>query len=108
MAAYFKAFPFQVDFAEDGQIALDKMQKNRYDVVYMDMQMPIMDGLTATAKYREWEKTQKREPTKIIALSAGAMSEEMNRSLAVGCDRYLTKPIKKFVLIKDLYDSFKN
>ena len=53
--SYLKKTPFKIEEAENGQIALDKFQTGAYDIVLMDMQMPVMDGYTATAEIRKWE-----------------------------------------------------
>jgi CheY-like chemotaxis protein len=66
----------------------------------MDMQMPVMDGYTATARIRQWEQAQGRPPIPIIALTANALHDEVNRSLAAGCTAHLTKPIKKVILME--------
>jgi hypothetical protein len=68
----------------------------------MDMQMPVMDGFTATRQIREWERQWSAAPTPIIALSANAMSEEVQRSMDAGCDFYVTKPVRKQPLLQVL------
>jgi len=74
-----------------GRGALERIQDEAFDVVLMDVQMPDMDGLEATARIREWEKsTGKRTP--IIALTAHSMKGDRDRSLAAGMDTYVTKP----------------
>ncbi len=98
--AYLKNFPFQLDLAENGEQALHKFQAGAYDLVLMDMQMPVMDGYTATAKIREWERQQKLPPTPVLALTAYALKEEIQKSLDAGCTAHLTKPIKKAVLLE--------
>jgi|CXWL01.1.fsa_nt_gi PAS domain S-box-containing protein len=96
---FLKDTPYQVDMAENGAVALRKFQGGRYDLVLMDMQMPVMDGLTATAAIRAWERAQERRPTPIVALTANAFKEEEAKSLAAGCTAHLTKPIKKKTLL---------
>jgi PAS domain S-box-containing protein len=79
--------------AIDGKEAVWMWQKEKPDLILMDMQMPIMDGLEATTKIRELEKfTDKYVP--IIALTAGAMKEEKEKCIAAGMDDFLTKPIE--------------
>lgn len=85
---YLKKSGLLSDFADNGKIACEKVQKEQYDLVLMDMQMPIMDGYTATKAMRD---AGFKKP--IIALTAHAMSEDRNRCLSVGCNDYLTKPI---------------
>ncbi len=99
---YLKKTPHRMDTAENGRIALDKVTGNvsGYDLVLMDMEMPVMDGLTATRKIREWESGQGNGRTTIVALTAHAMVEFKEKGMEAGCDGYLTKPIKKKVLLE--------
>lgn len=99
VALFLKDTPYQIDMAENGAIALQKFQTGRYDLVLMDMQMPVMDGLAATAAIRKWERAQQRRPTPIMALTANAFKEEADKCLAAGCTAHLTKPIKKKTLL---------
>jgi|CXWL01.1.fsa_nt_gi PAS domain S-box-containing protein len=99
VALFLKETPYQLDMAENGAVALKKFQTGRYDLVLMDMQMPVMDGLEATAAIRAWEQAQQRPLTPIMALTANAFKEEADKSLAVGCTAHLTKPIKKKTLL---------
>ncbi|MBJ01033.1 MAG: hypothetical protein CME67_07355 [Halobacteriovoraceae bacterium] len=100
--AYLKKFPFEITEAVDGVEALDKMKEKAFDVVFMDMQMPRMDGYTATEEFRKWESQNRDSCTNIIALTACALKEEKDKSLVSGCDDYLTKPLKKETLINSL------
>jgi CheY-like chemotaxis protein len=93
-----------IEMAENGQIALEKFKAARYDLVLMDVQMPIMDGLQATRAIRQWERTQHRTPTPILALTAHALKEEEKKSLDAGCTAHLTKPIKKQALLRAIAD----
>ena len=79
--------------AIDGREAVQQWQKEKPDLILMDMQMPIMDGIEATIKIRELEKSTDKYVT-IIALTAGAMQEEKDKCLAAGMDDFLTKPIE--------------
>jgi PAS domain S-box-containing protein len=99
VALFLKETPCQLDMAENGAVALQKFQTGTYDLVLMDMQMPIMDGLQATKAIRQWEHEQRRTPTPIVALTANAFKEEMDKSLAAGCTAHVTKPIKKKTLL---------
>jgi PAS domain S-box-containing protein len=98
--AYLKKYPFELDLAEDGEQALGKFQAGSYDLVLMDMQMPVLDGYNATRRIREWERQQQVPPTPVIALTAYALKEEIQKSLDAGCTVHLTKPIKKSVLLE--------
>jgi len=102
MEAYLKKTPHTMDMAENGQIAVEQFSKGHYDLVFMDMQMPVMDGYTATRTIRNWEQAQGLKATPIIALTAYALQEERAKSLAAGCTDHLTKPIKKAVLLQTL------
>jgi len=93
--AFLKKLPIEIDEAENGQIAVNRFKNNKYDVVLMDMQMPVMDGYTATKTIRKWEEKEDKESTSILALTAYAMKEDRDKTLKAGCSDYLTKPIKK-------------
>jgi PAS domain S-box-containing protein len=98
--AYLRDTPYQVDIAENGAIAYEKFTAGHYDLLLMDRQMPIMDGLTATRAIRVWEQTNHRPPTPIIALTASALKGDQEKCVAAGCTAYLTKPIKQEVLLQ--------
>ncbi len=100
--AYLKKTTFEVEEAENGQIAVDKFSQGEYSLVLMDVQMPVMDGHTATREIRRWEKENGREATPIIALTAHAVKEDMDKSLQAGCNSHLTKPVKKATLLQTI------
>jgi CheY-like chemotaxis protein len=102
--AYLEDTPYQIDIAETGAIACEMFTQGHYDLVLMDRQMPVMDGLTATRTIRAWEKTHDRLPTPIIALTASALKGDREACLAAGCTAYLTKPIKQDVLLQAIVD----
>ena len=81
---------------------MEKFTADPYDLVLMDMQMPVMDGYTATRRIREWEQNQSADPALIIALTAYALKDDEQKSLDVGCDLHLTKPIKKAQLLETI------
>ena len=87
----------QVDMAENGEIALEKMRHGKYDVVLMDLQMPLKDGYETTAELRK-----EGFKTPIIALTAHALKEERTRCLVSGFDEHISKPIDRNVLIKNI------
>jgi CheY-like chemotaxis protein len=97
--SYIMKTPHQLDLAENGAVAVEKFQSDTYDLVFMDVQMPVMDGYRATAMIRQWEQEHHRVPVRIIVLTANAFTEDVQKSLAAGCDRHLTKPIKKATLL---------
>lgn len=98
--AYLKKTSFDVEEAENGQVALEKFMEGEYSLVLMDVQMPVMDGHTATREIRRWERENGRDETPIIALTAHAVKEDMEKSLAAGCNTHLSKPIKKATLLQ--------
>ena len=102
--AYLKDTPYQIDVAETGVIACEMFMAGHYDLVLMDRQMPVMDGLTATRALRAWEEANDRPPTPIIALTASALKGDRETCLAAGCTAYLTKPIKQDVLLQAIKD----
>ncbi len=89
----------KVNSAENGQIAVELFKSGHYDLILMDMHMPVMDGYSATKEIRKWEKENSLESTQIIALTANALKEDEQKSLEVGCNAHLTKPIKKSRLL---------
>ena len=102
--AYLEDTLCEVDVAETGAIALQKFMTHSYDLVLMDRQMPIMDGLAATRTIRAWELANSRPPTPIIALTASALKGDRETCLAAGCTAYLTKPIRQHVLLQAIRD----
>jgi CheY-like chemotaxis protein/HPt (histidine-containing phosphotransfer) domain-containing protein len=102
--AYLQDTPYRVEIAENGTIACEKFTAGQYDLVLMDRQMPVMDGLTATRTIRAWEQANDRPPTPIIALTASALKGDREMCLAAGCTAYLSKPIKQEVLLQAIKD----
>ncbi len=96
-----------IDFAEDGEIALRKVLAGTYDLIFMDMEMPVMDGYEATRRIREWERKTGRRKTPIIALTAHAWKEHRDRAKSAGCDGFLPKPVSKSALLQCLADASK-
>jgi CheY-like chemotaxis protein len=103
MQAYLKNIYSNVEEAENGAIAVDKVKSGKYDLVLMDIQMPVMDGLEAMRRIRQWEKDGARERTRIIALTASALESDVRRCLEAGADLHLSKPIKKRVLLTAMH-----
>ena len=89
----------RVTVAANGKVALQEMEKNHFDMVLMDMLMPVMDGLEATRLIREREQQMGvKNPVPIIAMTANAMQADRDRCLAVGMNDYLSKPINALEL----------
>ncbi|MBK7827004.1 response regulator [Nannocystis sp.] len=102
--AYLEDTPYRVEIAETGAIACEMFAARHYDLVLMDRQMPVMDGLTATRTIRAWEQANDRPPTPILALTASALKGDREKCLAAGCTAFLTKPIKQDVLLQAIQE----
>jgi len=100
--AYLKKEPHRIEVAENGKIGLEKFISGDYDLVLMDMRMPVMDGYTATGEIRKWEDENRKDATPIIALTAHALREDRQKCLDAGCTDYLSKPLKKADLLKKI------
>ena len=85
----------EVDVAENGKEALDRLQNKAYNLILMDCQMPVMDGYTATKKIRIMESSGQIKRTPIIALTASVLQEDKDKCLEAGMDDHLPKPIRK-------------
>ena len=98
--AYLNKTPLQLDIVINGEQAVEKVKSGKkYALILMDIQMPEMDGLEATRLIRTWEKSEQRDHTPIIALTAHAMHGDREKSLAAGCDDHVTKPVSKMTLM---------
>jgi two-component system sensor histidine kinase/response regulator len=100
IAAYLRNQRCTIDFAEDGEVAVQMFTASRYDLILMDIQMPVLDGYAATERIREWERERKLPPTPIIALTASALEDSVKRTKEAGCDAHVTKPVKKITLLE--------
>ena len=98
--SYLKDTPHRLDLADNGQIGVAKFQNGHYDLILMDMQMPVMDGQTATRTIRKWEQEQSLPAVQIVALTALALKEESARIFEAGCNAHMTKPLKKTTLLE--------
>jgi len=101
-----KKYDHEVTIANNGLEAVEKFGENKFDVILMDIMMPVMDGLEATVKIREAEKKygiEKRTP--IIALTANTMDNDKEKCMSYGMDEFLAKPFdieKLNVIFKEL------
>ena len=93
--AYLKNTPYRLDQAEDGNAAVEKFATDHYDLILMDIEMPVMDGYEAIGEIRRLEEADHRRPTPIIALTASAQDEVTRKSLKMGCEAHLIKPVKR-------------
>ena len=82
---------FIVDVADNGQLALDALERSSFDIVLMDMQMPVMDGLAATRAIRAQPRF---EHLPVVAMTANAMEEDRRRCLEAGMNDHVGKPIE--------------
>jgi CheY-like chemotaxis protein len=99
MRAYLAGGELSIHFASNGMEAVKKRQRHSYDLVFMDVQMPVMDGYTATREIRAWEKAQGKAPVRIVALTAHALSGASAQSIEAGCDGHLSKPVEREELL---------
>jgi len=90
-----------IDIANNGKEALDKFGTSRYDVILMDIQMPVMDGIVATRKMREIEESTNTH-TPIIAITANALTGDKETCLAAGMNDYLAKPFQVEELLRKI------
>jgi CheY-like chemotaxis protein len=84
------------------------MNPEKYDVIFMDAQMPIMDGIEATQEILEFEKEEELPHTPIIAVTANVLKGDRERFLGAGMDDYISKPIKKEELLRIIENVVKN
>ncbi len=99
---YLRNTPFTLKTVENGQEAVKAFCAKPYDLILMDIEMPVMDGYEATQKIRQWEQKHKRTPVPIIALTAHAFIRFKKKCLDAGCNDFLTKPVKKSKLIETI------
>ena len=93
MKSILERFGFELIIVEDGKEAIEAYRASRFDIIFMDIQMPIMGGVEATKKILSLENEEKIEHTPIIALTANALEGDREKYLALGMDGYLSKPI---------------
>lgn len=99
-AAFLASGGHSVETAENGEEAVQKFREGGFDLVLMDMQMPLMDGYQATRLIREWEHSQGAHPVPVLALTASTERSDLLRSRESGCSERLSKPVKKDTLLR--------
>lgn len=100
--AILKQFPIEITQAENGIEAVDKVKSGKFDIVLMDIQMPLKDGISATMDIRNWESTFSANRVPIIALTAHAFEEEVSRCLDAGCSSHMSKPVSRDMLLNSI------
>ena len=91
---------YQLDIAANGEQGVEMWKQEDYDIIFMDVQMPIMNGIEATQIIRSLEKPDRHQP--IIALTANALDEDENTCLEAGMDAFMTKPLDMKLLKQTL------
>jgi CheY-like chemotaxis protein/HPt (histidine-containing phosphotransfer) domain-containing protein len=102
MSAFLTKSPHRVSFANNGWEAVHAFLSHRFDLVIMDVQMPVMDGLEATRRIRELEAERGLSRIPILAMTASALAHDREATAAAGCDRHLTKPLTRERLLASL------
>jgi len=97
---YLKDSGHQLTVAENGKDALVAYRNGTFDIVFMDIEMPVMDGFECTERIRQWEKDNNRQPVQVVALTAHALNEVRDKMMEAGCDTFLTKPISRSEFLK--------
>ncbi len=88
-------FGLEVELADNGLEAFEKFKKGKYDIIFMDIQMPLKDGIEAMQEIHLYEKEMHLIPTPIVALTAHALKGDRERFMQKGFDEYITKPINR-------------
>lgn len=101
LRAVMDSLDIELHVAPDGEQAVEAWRTGRYDLILMDIQMPVMDGVAATRAIRQAERREKRVRTPIVALTANALSHQVAEYLAAGMDGHVAKPIE----IAKLYEA---
>ena len=101
LAAVLGSLGIEADIVPDGKEAVDAWRSGAYDLILMDIQMPVMDGITAAKLIREAELSEGRKRIPIVALTANALTHQVDEYLAAGMDAHVAKPIE----IAKLYDA---
>jgi len=98
--AYLKKLPYVLDFVEDGASALERLQAGKYDLALIDIHMPLMDGYAVVRAFRKYERARNLPALPVLALTADAFNDAVEKSLAAGFTMHLAKPIRKSTLLE--------
>jgi PAS domain S-box-containing protein len=99
-AAYLREEPVEIRFAVNGREAVDAVRSGEdFDLIFMDLDMPVVDGYQAASAIRDWERAHGASATPIVALSAHAMQEAVHASLRAGCVAHIAKPVDRNALL---------
>jgi CheY-like chemotaxis protein len=104
LQVYLKESPHRLTFVGDGKAGVDRFVAESFDLILMDMQMPVMDGLTATRAIRAIEQQRGAAAIPIIAITANARSQDIEASGNAGCNVHLSKPISKQKLLSTIVE----
>lgn len=107
LKAFLKNYNCELFLVENGQEAFEAFVAKHFDVVLMDMQMPVLDGFKASQLIRKFERENNLTPTPILALTAYSLPEEIKQCTDAGCNGHISKPVRKKVLIETI-DNFTN
>lgn len=98
-----KQLGHDVEIAINGRMAVEMYKSGNYDLILMDLQMPVLDGISATIEIRKIERENKvTNPIKIIAITANVLTEDRNKCFEAGMDYFMSKPFRSEELIKAL------
>lgn len=92
------SFGLTLTIVENGQLALEQRKEKDFDIIFMDIAMPVMDGVEATKQIKQWEVENGMKHIPIVAVTANALKGDRERFMSQGLDEYCTKPIKKEIL----------
>ena len=93
-----KSFEMDLTIVGNGQLALEERKKQEFDIIFMDIAMPVMDGIEATKQIKLYEAENGLKHIPIVAVTANALKGDRERFMSQGLDEYCTKPIKKDIL----------
>lgn len=99
---YLQGTPHTITRVPNGFEAVEIFRKQQFDLIFMDVHMPLLDGYTAAKRIREWETTSGRPRVPIVVLSADKLRQQLQKGSAAGCSAFLVKPVTKKILLETL------